>query len=90
MAVTWEKLSVKYGDDENFTLIIRELSDRAPTGKQFQERLNKKHPMETFKANLKKQILEDRAKDKLKAEKEDIFSNELDLSGFEEYLKEEV
>lgn len=82
--ITWEQINARCGDDDNVTITIRELSDGNPTGKEYSARFHNDRTVDEFKADLKKQILTDRAK----TTKADIFSERLDLSEFENYINQ--
>ena len=80
--ITWEQVDARCGKDDNITITIKELSDGEPTGKQYSTRLHKDRPIDEFKALLREQILNDRAK----SSKSVTFVKKLDFSDFENYL----
>lgn len=91
--ITWDVYEVSLSQGDILTVTVRELSDGVPVVidttpegvdvyRVYSAGFHKSHPETLWKKELKRIILEDRAK---KIE-EDILKTKLDLSDFETYL----
>lgn len=81
MAITWNLLECRLGNDDNLTISIQEIVDEIE-GKIFSTRVHKDHPKSVFLDALKKQIKADRARKTV----ESIVEKTIDLSNFETFI----